>query len=45
MVLQLERTTVIYRPIERTQKALFVEVFQHERTTSIYWPIEHTPGP
>jgi len=42
-VLQLERTTFIYWPIECTPIASFIKVLQFERTTFIYWLIECTP--
>jgi hypothetical protein len=40
MIVAIWKTTVIYWPIERILKVLFVEVCQFERTTVVYWPIE-----
>jgi hypothetical protein len=42
-VLELERITFIYSPIECTPKASFVMVLKLGKIVFIYWPIECTP--
>jgi hypothetical protein len=42
-VLELERITFIYWPIEHTLKASFVMVLELGKIAFIYWPIECTP--